>query len=454
MSIQTINPFSNEVIATYSLLQPSQLEAKLQLAEQTFHMWSKRTMAQRATPMRALCEQLKHRKKTLAGVITEEMGKLHHEAIAEIEKCAWVCEHYAEHAENYLAPQTINTEAQRSYICYQPLGPLLAIMPWNYPFWQVFRALAPNLMAGNTLLLKHASNVPQCSQAIEQLVQESGFPDGCMQSLLVNSKTANELIKDQRIRGVTLTGSEFAGRSVGSLAGQHLKKSVLELGGSDPFIVCDDADLQQAVDAAVTSRCMNAGQTCIAAKRFFVMPSVADDFIQGLINRMQKLMIGDPSDDQTTLAPLARIDLRNDLHNQVLCALDEGAKDVIGCQIPDRDGNFYLPSLLDNVSPNMSAFQEELFGPVASVIRVRNSDEAIQLANQSHYGLGASIWSKDINKAEQIASCIDAGSCFINSFVKSHCALPFGGIKNSGYGRELGAHGIQEFTNIKTIWIQ
>lgn len=454
MSIQTVNPFSNEVIATYPLLQPNELETKLQLAEQTFRLWSKRSICQRATPMRALCEQLKHRKKTLATMITEEMGKLHHEALAEVEKCAWVCEHYADHAESYLAPQVISTEAKRSYICYQPLGPLLAIMPWNYPFWQVFRALAPNLMAGNTLLLKHASNVPQCSQAIEHLVQEAGFPDGCLQSLLIDAKAANELITDQRIRGVTLTGSEFAGRSVGSLAGQYLKQSVLELGGSDPFIVCDDANLQQTVDAAVTSRCMNAGQTCIAAKRFFVTPAIADDFIQGLINRMQMLMIGDPNDDQTTLAPLARTDLRNDLHNQVLCALDQGAKDIIGCHIPDRDGNFYLPSILDNVSPDMGAFQEELFGPVASIIRVRNTDDAIRLANQSHHGLAASIWSKDINKAEEIALQIEAGSCFINSFVKSHCALPFGGIKNSGYGRELGVPGIQAFTNIKTVWVQ
>jgi succinate-semialdehyde dehydrogenase/glutarate-semialdehyde dehydrogenase len=382
------------------------------------------------------------------------MGKLLTESQAEIEKCAWACEYYAEYAPQFLANEVIKSDASHSYVTLQPLGTVLAIMPWNFPFWQVFRFCAPALVAGNTILLKHASNVPQCALAIEQTLLNAGFPQGVFRTLLVSLAQVAEIIADHRIHAVTLTGSEAAGRKVAECAGRYLKKTVLELGGSDPFIVLADANLEHVIPVAVQSRFINAGQSCIAAKRFILMEEIADEFVARFREELKSLRLGNPLDEQTTLAPLARLDLREGLHKLVSVSIQQGAIAVTGCQPMAEAGAYYAPSILDGVRPGMPAFDEEIFGPVAAIIRAGDEAEAVTMANISRYGLGGSIWSQDISRAEELALQLQCGAVFVNGLVKSDPRLPFGGVKCSGYGRELSWHGMREFVNQKTVWIK
>jgi succinate-semialdehyde dehydrogenase/glutarate-semialdehyde dehydrogenase len=453
MTFQSINPYSGEVLAEIPVWNDEQLEAALSQAAAAAYHWQHENVDKRGDYLRRAAVVLRQQKETLARTVTLEMGKLLTEAEAEVEKCAWVCEYYAENAGRFLDDQEITTDAQRSFVAFQPLGTVLAIMPWNFPLWQVFRFAAPALMAGNTGVLKHASNVPQCALALEKVFEEAGLPEGVFRSLMIKSNQVERVIADERVHAVTLTGSESAGRSVASLAGRHLKKTVLELGGSDAFIVLDDADLQQAVQGAVISRFLNAGQSCIAAKRFIVTESVADEFVERFKQACQQLVMGDPLEPGTKLAPMARQDLRNELHQQVATTLQQGGKPVTGCSPVEEANCFYPPSIIDHVKPGMLAFDEELFGPVASVIRVKNEEEALRVANGSRYGLGGSVWTQDIQRGEAVARRVACGACFVNGFVKSDPRLPFGGIKASGYGRELAHWGMHEFVNVKTVWI-
>jgi succinate-semialdehyde dehydrogenase/glutarate-semialdehyde dehydrogenase len=388
-----------------------------------------------------------------AALITAEMGKPLEEARQEIEKCAWTCEHYADNGPAYLEPEQAKTPASKSYVAFDPLGVVLAIMPWNFPFWQFFRFAAPAIMAGNGMLLKHASNVPQCAVAIEKVCAGAGLPEGLMQTLLIASDQVEAIIADDRVAAITLTGSSAVGATVAAQAGAHLKKQVLELGGSDPFIVLADADIEAAAKAAVSSRFRNAGQSCIAAKRFIVVEAVADAFRNAFRRQIEALKVGDPTDPATTVGPMARDNLRQDLIAQVEASVQRGAHVVMGGKAIDGPGFFYAPTLLDHVTTDMPVFTEETFGPAAALIRVKDTEDAIQLANQTEYGLGAAIWSRDTAKAEALARRIEAGSVFINAIVASDARVPFGGVKKSGYGRELSAHGLREFTNIKTVWV-
>jgi len=396
---------------------------------------------------------LRSKKKELSELITLEMGKLIVEAEGEVEKCAWVCEYYAEHAEAMLTDEPIITDGQKSMAIFQPIGLVLAVMPWNYPFWQVFRFAAPALMAGNAGLLKHASNVQGCALAIEKVFIEAGFPENIFSSLIIGSSKVEEVIANPKVRAVTLTGSEYAGSQVASAAGKYLKKSVLELGGSDPFIVLADADLDEAVRWGVKSRMLTSGQTCISAKRFIVVEEVAELFLSKMKDVMEKYVPGNPLDHTTTLAPLSKRDFVIEVHKQIENSVKIGAKCILGGQL-EPTGCFYPPTLLMNVTREMPVFSEETFGPVVSMIVVKNEDEAIEVANDSLFGLGAAIWTNNLEKGEKIAREIEAGAIFINGLVKSDPRLPFGGIKNSGYGRELSDYGIKEFCNIKTIWIK
>jgi succinate-semialdehyde dehydrogenase/glutarate-semialdehyde dehydrogenase len=381
-----------------------------------------------------------------------EMGKVLREGIAEIEKCAWVCDYYAVNAENFLENEIFETDFSKSYVSYQPLGTILAVMPWNFPFWQVFRFAAPTLMAGNTAVLKHASNVPGCSVAIEDLFREAGFPENAFRSLLIKSNQVEAVIKHRAVKGVSLTGSTPAGKSVASIAGNALKKCVLELGGSDPYLILEDADLKSAAEICSAGRLLNAGQSCIGAKRFIVIDKVYSEFLEYFTHEMNNAVFGDPCDSETTMGPLARTNLRDELHQQVADSVQKGAEVVIGGAIPERKGAYYPPTILENVKPGMPAYDEELFGPVASVIRVKDEKEAIRVANDTVFGLGAAVFTKDVKRGERIAETqLQAGCCFVNDFVKSDPRLPFGGIKESGFGRELSSHGIKEFMNVKTV---
>jgi succinate-semialdehyde dehydrogenase/glutarate-semialdehyde dehydrogenase len=382
------------------------------------------------------------------------MGKLLSEARAEVAKCALACDYYAEQAPAFLADEVIASDAGKSLVAYQPLGTVLAVMPWNFPLWQVFRFLAPTLAAGNTGLLKHASNVPQCALAVERLVQEAGFPEGVFRTLLIDARDVAGVIADPRVQAVTLTGSEPAGRQVAATAGEQLKKSVLELGGSDAFVVLEDADLDLAVPQAVASRFLNAGQSCIAAKRFIVLAAVAEDFVARFKTAIEALTPGDPTAADSSLAPMARTDLREELHAQVQASVAAGATLVTGGSVMAGPGAFYAPTLLDHVGPGMAAFEEELFGPVATVIRVADEAEALAVANDSRFGLGGSVWTRDTTRGEAFARRLQAGAAFVNGMVKSDPRLPFGGIKASGYGRELSHFGLHEFVNAKTVWIK
>ena len=453
--ITTINPKNGKTIDTYEVLSSAQVEHSINKAHDAFYQWSQVDYEVRSNLLHKVAELLEQRKRKYAALMTAEMGKLYKEAEAEIEKCAWVCRYYADNGQSFLADEYIDTDARKSYISYRPLGVILAVMPWNYPFWQVFRFLAPTLLAGNTALLKHASNVPGCGSAISQVIKDAGFPENVFQFLLIKSDQVESIIRHKYVKAVTLTGSEPAGKAVASTAASEIKKSVLELGGSDPYIVMADADLDLAVDMCTTSRLKNCGQSCIGAKRFIVHESVYDEFLSKCKEIFENLNIGDPEDENSDMGPMAKVDLRDELHEQVMQSVEKGATCITGGTIPDRPGAYYLPTILTEVTPGMPAYEEELFGPVASVFKFKEIDEAINLANDTHFGLGACIFSKDVKKAEDIArNRFEAGSCFVNTFVQSDPRLPFGGINRSGFGRELSYLGIREFTNIKTLYIK
>ncbi len=450
----SLNPTTNQLIQTHASWDTHRLEQALENAHCAQQAWAQTTFSQRAEVLRNVVIHLHAQRDRYAILITREMGKLLREARAEIEKCAGGCDYYAQHAGEFLRAEPVASDAGKSYVAYYPLGVVLAIMPWNFPFWQVFRAAAPALMAGNTVALKHAPNVPQCALAIEAIFRECGLPEGVFTNLMIEVEQAADAIASPHVHAVTLTGSEAAGRKVAACAGQHLKKCVLELGGSDPFIVLHDADMELAVNMAVASRFLNCGQSCIAAKRFIVVPQIADEFLHMFKTKVEALKLGDPVDGTTQIGPMARLDLRESLHRQVTDSIAQGAVAVTGCKPVEREGFFYQPSILDRVTANTRAWHEELFGPVAIVIRAASEEDALRIANETRFGLGSSIWSKDAARAEQLAAHIQAGCTFINGMVKSDPRLPFGGVKASGYGRELSRLGIHEFVNAKTVWIR
>jgi succinate-semialdehyde dehydrogenase/glutarate-semialdehyde dehydrogenase len=452
MTVEITNPWTGQVDYRYDYMGEAQVERLLAASAAAFPAWSGLSLEQRADHLRRVAVALREHRERIAGVTSAEMGKLRREALAEIEKSAGACEYYAGHAINYLSDQPIATEATRSYVTYEPLGCVFAVMPWNFPLWQVFRFLAPGLMAGNVALLKHATNVPRCADLIAEMLALAGVPEGVFGVLHIDNAMAAKVIADPRVHAVTLTGSEKAGRSVAATAGANLKKCVMELGGSDPFVVLDDADLDKTLPIAVSSRFGNAGQTCIAAKRFIVTEGIADAFVARFVEAAAKLRVGDPDSDETTLAPMVRPDLRDELHGQVQKSIAAGAKVLLGC-VPGQGASHYPASILDNVKPGMPAYSEELFGPVASIIRVKDEAEAVRVANDTLFGLGASVWTKDKARGEHVARQIKAGATFVNSLVRSDVRLPFGGTKSSGFGRELAEHGIHEFMNIKTVYV-
>jgi len=451
--MKAVNPATEETVARYEEHDGDEVERRLERAADAWETWRRRGFEFRASRLRAVAEHLRSREDTYARLMTREMGKPIEQARGEVDKCAWVCEHYAQKAADYLEPREIETDASASRVQYEPLGPVLAIMPWNFPFWQVFRFAAPNLMAGNVGLLKHAPNVPGCAEALGTMFRECGFPGGVFQHLAIDEETTGDVIDDERVRAVTLTGSTRAGRAVAEQAGAALKKTVLELGGSDPFIVLPDADLESTLDQAVTARTQNNGQSCIAAKRFIVAEDVYDEFVDGLVERFEALAVGDPTDESVDIGPMARADLREALHDQVTRSREQGAVCQTGGDIPDGAGNFYPPTVLTDVGRETAVMREETFGPVAAVARVDSIDEAIEVANDTDFGLGASLWTTNLERAESLVSELRAGHVAVNGIVKSDPRLPFGGIKDSGYGRELSREGILEFVNRKTVWI-
>lgn len=454
MSIASINPATGETLRTFTPHTPAEVDGILTAASIAQAVWTREPLAQRAAPMRRLAALLRERAPDYARLMALEMGKPVKDGIAEVQKCALACEYYADTAAAGLAPRTVITDASDSHVRHDPLGVVLAVMPWNFPFWQVFRFIAPNFMAGNGGLLKHASNVPQCALAIESVMVDAGFPPGLFRTLLVGSRAVSALIADPRVAAVTLTGSEPAGREVGAAAGRALKPVVLELGGSDPFIVLADADLDAAATTAAKARTINAGQSCIAAKRFIIEASVHEEFLQRLVAAMRAIRLGDPLDPATDIGPQAREDLRDELHEQVQTAIAQGARCLLGGTVPAGTGAYYPPTVLADVRHGNLAYAEELFGPVAAVIRARDADDAVRIANDTRFGLGASLWTADVARAGQLAARIHAGSVFINGMVKSDPRLPFGGVKASGVGRELGLEGLRAFVNIKTVWVK
>ncbi len=450
---QSVNPYTQELIASYPQHTPAEISQILTQSQQTFTLWSQKSSTTRRKLAFNLAELLEESKQSLAVLITSEMGKPISESLAEVEKCAWLCRHYSKEQPSQLATETVETEAKSVELVYEPLGVLFAIMPWNFPFWQVFRFAVPTIVAGNTVVLKHALNVSGCALAIEKLFTTAGFPNGVFNSLILSSSRTEEVISNPIIKGVTLTGSEKAGRAVASLAGKYLKKVVLELGGSDAFVVFEDADFLNSCSTALLSRTLNSGQVCIAAKRFIVHESVFDRFIAFQTEALKQLTVGDPTDFATKLGPLARPDLVDTLDNQVNKSIELGAKLLCGGKRHPQYKNTYLPSLLTNVCKGMPVYDEETFGPVMVVIPFSSEKQAIELANDSSFGLGCSIWTLDLERAYRCAAQIEAGAVFINSLVKSDPRVPFGGIKNSGFGKELAHAGIKEFMNLKTIWI-
>ncbi len=453
MAIASISPVTGETLRNFSALSAEQIEQKLQLAADTFQTYRRTSFAARAPLMSRAAEILESEKQEFGKLMTTEMGKPIKAAIGEAEKCASVCRYYAENAERHLSDQIVETNAKKSYVRFQPLGPVLAVMPWNFPFWQVFRFAAPALMAGNVGLLKHASNVPQCALAIEEIFTRAGFPKGAFQSLLVGSQAVEAILNDPRVVAATLTGSEPAGRSVASIAGKQIKKTVLELGGSDPFIVMPSANLDEAVTTAVKARTINNGQSCIAAKRFIVAAEIYEEFERRFVSGMKALRIGDPLEESTEIGPLATSQIVDDLVEQVNKAVAAGARVLTGGRKLDRPGNFYEPTVLIDVDPSSTVSCEEIFGPVAMLFRVANIDEAIRLANATTFGLGSAAWTDDEAEQTKFIEEIEAGCVFINGMVASDPRLPFGGVKHSGYGRELAEFGIREFVNIKTVWL-
>jgi len=450
MAIASINPATGEKLRTFEALDDAAIESALARSASALRVNRARGFHERGIRMRKTAEILENRKNDLGRLITIEMGKPVKAAVAEVAKCANACRYYAEHAEGYLADEHVKTEAQETFIRYEPMGTILAVMPWNFPFWQVFRFAAPALMAGNVALLKHASNVPQSALAIEQVFRDGGFTDGEFQTLLIGSDQVERVIVDPRVKAVTLTGSEPAGASVASIAAKHIKKAVLELGGSDPFIVMPSASLDDAVATAVKARIVNNGQSCIAAKRFIVHESIADDFEKRFVAAMEALKVGDPLDESTDVGPLATPQIAEDIEKQVRASIAAGAQLLTGGK---RKGNYYAPTVLARIPPDAPAAREETFGPVASLFRVPDVGSAIAVANDTPFGLGASVWTNDRAEADRFIDGIDTGQVFINAMVASDPRVPFGGTKHSGFGRELGAYGIREFVNVKTVWV-
>ena len=452
MPIASINPATGETLKTFPPLSPAELESKIALSSATFKSGRKTPFPDRARNLVRAAEILESEKHRFAELMTLEMGKTLESAVAEAAKCATACRYYAEHGAKLLADEMVSTNASRSFVRYQPLGPILAIMPWNFPFWQVFRFAAPALMAGNTGLLKHASNVPQCALAVEEILLRAGFPKGAFQTLLIGSDRVEGILNDDRVAAATLTGSEPAGRAVGSQAGKQIKKTVLELGGSDPFIVMPSADIKEAAATAVRARTINNGQSCIAAKRFIIADAVYPEFERRFVAGMQALKVGDPMDPTTEIGPLATEKILADLDEQVRRAVADGARLLTGGRRVNRPGNFYEPGVLADVNRKSPIFYEELFGPVAMLFRVRDASEAITIANDSPFGLGASVWTREEAERDRFIDEMETGMVFVNGMVASDARLPFGGVKCSGIGRELGTFGIREFVNVKTVW--
>tara|TARA_Y100000310_G_scaffold345308_1_gene463596 strand:- start:5566 stop:6942 length:1377 start_codon:yes stop_codon:yes gene_type:complete len=454
MALKSINPTTEEVIAEYKELTKEQIDQKIVTAQSTFESWRKTSFSQRAELLTKLANILKDEARPLGEIMTKEMGKPITQAIAESEKCALACEYYAQNAEKFLAPEKIDTDAGESFVRFDPIGIVLAVMPWNFPFWQVLRFAAPTVMAGNVGLLKHASNVQGSAIKIEEIFELAGFPKGVFQNLAIGSSKVEPIIRDERIKAITLTGSEPAGMAVAKVAGEEIKKTVMELGGSDPFIVLEDADIPNACEVATTARNINNGQSCIAAKRFIIVKSVADKFTQLFKERFEAMIIGDPMLDETNIGPIATKQGLEELQRQIQQSVDEGAEIVTGGKQVGDKGYFLQPTILDKVKKGVPAYSEELFGPVASVIVVENEAEAIAVANDTDFGLGASVWTADIDRAKKIIPQINSGAVFVNGLVKSDPRMPFGGEKRSGYGRELSHYGLKEFVNIKSVWIK
>jgi succinate-semialdehyde dehydrogenase/glutarate-semialdehyde dehydrogenase len=454
MALIALNPATGQTIAEYPETSPTEVEEAIRTAHQLHLEWKRTPFSHRAELMANAASILRKRAREFGELMTLEMGKPVSGGVAEAEKCAWVCDYYAEKAQDILTDRQVETDASRSFVTFQPLGAVLAVMPWNFPFWQVFRFAAPNLMAGNAGLLKHASNVPGCALAIEEVFREAGFPDGLFRTLLIPGSRVAGVIENPLVRAVTLTGSTAAGKAVATKAGEMLKKTVLELGGSDPYLILEDADLESAASICATARLINSGQSCIAAKRFVVVAKVREEFEERFVAAMAAGKMGDPMEMDTVVGPQARKDLRDELHDQVVRSIEAGARCVLGGEVPEGPGAFYPPTVLTDVGPGMPAYSEELFGPVASVIPVEDEEEALRVANDSCFGLGAAVFTRDVDRGTRIArEELEAGACFVNAFVRSDPRLPFGGVKESGYGRELSPFGILEFVNIKTVWV-
>jgi succinate-semialdehyde dehydrogenase / glutarate-semialdehyde dehydrogenase len=453
--LQSVNPANLQILRTYSQMQPSEVRSIIDLTNEAFEEWRQTPFKLRSELMMNAGKVLKEKREEYSRLMTLEMGKPIAQSRTEVDKCVWVCEYYAENAEKFLADELISTDASKSFVTFQPLGIVLSVMPWNFPFWQVFRFAAPGLMAGNAGILKHASIVSGCALAIEEVFREAGFPENLFRTILVPSSEMEEVIKNEKIKAVTLTGSVPAGKSVAKTAGSVLKKTVMELGGSDPYVILEDADLEMAADTCATARLINGGQSCIAAKRFIVVEKIYDSFEKLFLEKMKSKKMGDPFDESNHIGPQASVPLRDELHQQVEKSFKLGAKLLLGGKIPEREGAWYPATVLSNVKKGMPAYDEELFGPVAALIKAKDETKAIQIANDSIFGLGAAVFTKDVNRGEKIAKeKIEAGCCFVNAFVKSDPRLPFGGIRESGYGRELSSFGIREFVNIKTVFVK
>ncbi len=454
MFLESVNPATGARIAEYEAMSPDAIDTIADDAHRAHRLWRGTPIDERAPRLIAAAEILRRHSEQYARLMAAEMGKPLGEGLAEVEKCAWVCEYYAEQAAGMLRDEPVETDARRSFVTFEPLGVILAVMPWNFPFWQVFRFAAPALMAGNAGVLKHSSNVSGCALAIEGIFRDAGLPEGLFGTALIGSGSVRRLIEHPRVAAVTLTGSTPAGRAVATAAGAALKKSVLELGGSDPYVILEDADLDHAARCCVDSRLINGGQSCIAAKRFIVSESIRGEFERRVVDLMSSRIVGDPTDPNVNIGPLARTDLRDELHEQVRASLKLGARCVLGGKLPDGPGAFYPATVLIDVRPGMPAHDEELFGPVAAIIPARDDEDAVRIANLTVFGLGAAVFTRDIERGEEIATRqLEAGSCFVNAFVKSDPRLPFGGIKESGYGRELGSYGIKEFVNVKSVYV-
>lgn len=454
MAMESINPATGELLETFDAWSPGKTRETLAAVNLAGRAWRKSDFVERSDKLRRAAQVLLKHKDEYARIMAREMGKPITSGRAEVEKCAWVCEYYAENAAAMLAEEPARSDGTRAHVAFRPLGTILAIMPWNFPFWQVFRFAAPALMAGNTGVLKHSSNVPRCALAIEDIFRQAGFPENVFRTLMIGADQVEMVIENELVKALTLTGSEAAGRKVAAKAGDMLKKAVLELGGSDPFIVLADADVEESAETAAKSRCINSGQSCIAAKRFIIAAEIYDMWLEKFRDAMAALVVGDPLDEQTQIGPQARKDLMLELHSQVQSSLAKGAELLLGGKPLERKGYFYPPTILTEVKPGMPAYHEELFGPVASVIRVRDAEEAVEVANATPFGLGGSVWTRDSIKGEAIAARIEAGAVFVNGLVKSDPRLPFGGVKNSGFGRELSHYGIKQFVNIQTVWVK